>query len=148
MPSGKREFPLYKLCKKKFSSLVSNQLREENHRILEARRLGKPLISQKTSATIPDEEKSIINVKTDGRTLTCAACRTRQSNVWWKGPKGLFSPVLCDDCGVQWRKYGDLSLKAPSDSLSGKQRTNVIEKREGTPLAGSAPKRMKVIITR
>lgn len=126
---------------------------------MEARRLGqkgvtvqaKPL-SRQPSAGAAEEEKSIVDVKIDGRNVaaytTCAACRTRQSNVWWKAPKGLFTAVLCDDCGVHWRKYGDLNLKTPKeDSLpSTKQRMATAEKREGTPLPGPIPKRMKVCV--
>lgn len=141
--SGKRESLYYWLCAESLFLSSSTHLREENHRILEARRLGKSTASQLLAATASDEEKSIVNVTTDGRTSTCAACRTRQSSAWWKGPKGLSTPVLCNECGMQWRKYGDLSLKTPSESLSGKHRISVIEKREGTPLGGSAPK-MKV----
>lgn len=137
--------------------ISSTHLREENRRILESRRLGskgspvhpKP-ISRQPSVGASEEEKSVVNLKVEGRNgatySTCAACRTRQSNVWWKAPKGLMTAVLCDDCGVHWRKYGDLNLKTPKeDNLpSAKQRMAVAEKREGTPLSGPAPKRLKV----
>jgi hypothetical protein len=141
-----------------FNITSSAHLQIENQRILVARTLTqrgaiqpKP-VSRQPSAGASEEEKSIVNVKIDGRNVaaytTCAACRTRQSNVWWKAPKGLFTAVLCDDCGVHWRKYGDLSLKTPKeDSLpSTKQRMAMTEKREGTPLTGPVPKRIKVCI--
>jgi hypothetical protein len=108
---------------------------------------AKPVARQPSAS---EEEKSIVNVKTDGRNATmystCAACRTRVSTVWWKAPKGLLTAVLCDDCGVHWRKYGDLNLKIPKEDTlpSAKQRMAIAEKREGTPLTGPAPKKMKV----
>ncbi|KIJ55283.1 hypothetical protein M422DRAFT_57796 [Sphaerobolus stellatus SS14] len=132
-----------------FAIWKATKLGEENHRILEARKHGRIATPSKStsrqgSVGISEEEKSVVNVKTDGRggaTFVCAACRTRQSNVWWKAPKGLSSSVLCDDCGVKWRKYGDLSAKVPKEDTL-KQR-GATDKREGTPLAPPA-KRMKV----
>ena len=135
------------------SSHSSLHLREENHRILEAQKLGQQSSSQQTSrqpSAASEEEKSIVNMKTEGRGIaaysTCAACRTRQSSVWWKAPKGLSSAVLCEDCGVHWRKYGDLNLQPPKvDNVpSIKQRIPTTEKREGTPLAGPSAKRSRV----
>jgi len=126
-----------------------SKIGEENRRIIEARKHGRTATpnkvgSRQASVGISDEEKSIVNVKTDGRgtAFTCAACRTRQSNVWWKAPKGLNSPVLCDDCGVKWRKYGDLNAKVPKDDSMASKRG--VEKREGTPMSAPTAKRMKV----
>ena len=142
------------------SSAFSLHLQEENRRILEARKLGQKSLPPSSKQTIrqsstpaSEEEKSVVNVKLEGRGIaafsTCAACRTRHSNTWWKAPKGLSTAVLCDDCGVHWRKYGDLNLKPPKEDNipSTKQRIPTTEKREGTPLAGPTAKRMKACYT-
>ncbi|KAF8507958.1 hypothetical protein BU17DRAFT_57044 [Hysterangium stoloniferum] len=141
-----------------FTLWKTTHLLEENRRILEARKLGKASphqpkpISRQPSAGMSEEEKSVVNMKLDGRSIaafsTCAACRTRQTNVWWKAPKGLSTSVLCDDCGVHWRKYGDLNLKPPKEENlpSAKQRAAILEKREGTPMAGPVAKRAKMSV--
>ena len=78
---------------------------------------------------------------------SCGACRTRESKVWWKAPKGLPTNVLCDACGLSWRKYADLNHMRPvrEESVAGKAKTT--EKREGTPLGGPSAKRPKVNAT-
>lgn len=87
-----------------------------------------------------DDEGSVVLQST--KTPVCAACRTRESKIWWKAPKGLQTNVLCDTCGTNWRKYADLSVRPwREESLP---KTKAIEKREGTPLAGPSAKRAKV----
>lgn len=86
-----------------------------------------------------DDEGSVVLQST--KTPVCAACRTRESKIWWKAPKGLQTNVLCDTCGTNWRKYADLSVRPwREESLP---KTKAIEKREGTPLAGPSAKRAK-----
>ena len=84
---------------------------------------------------------------------SCGACRTRESETWWKAPKGLPTSVLCDGCGQSWRKYADLNVRpiredvppppaaAPPPAAKAKTAEN---KREGTPLAAPSAKRAKV----
>ena len=79
--------------------------------------------------------------------VVCASCKTRESPQWWKAPKGLSSTILCDDCGISWRKYADFTkpvIREESVPASTKSKTSVSEKREGTPLSGPNAKRSKV----
>jgi len=75
---------------------------------------------------------------------SCGACRTRDTKLWWKAPKGLPTPVLCDACGISWRKYADLNHLRPIREEAAAAKQGKAEKREGTPLAGSNTKRVKV----
>lgn len=75
---------------------------------------------------------------------SCGACRTRDTKLWWKAPKGLATPVLCDACGISWRKYADLNHLRPIREEAAAIKQGKAEKREGTPLAGSNTKRVKV----
>jgi len=56
-----------------------------------------------------DDDSSII--AQPSRTPSCGACRTRESKIWWKAPKGLSTNILCDICGTNWRKYADLNVR-------------------------------------
>ena len=71
---------------------------------------------------------------------SCGACRTRESETWWKAPKGLASNVLCDNCGISWRKYADLNVRPFREETISKK----TEKREGTPMNGNSTKRARV----
>lgn len=88
-----------------------------------------------------DDEGSII--RSVGKNFSCGACRTKESHVWWKAPRGLSSNVLCDNCGLSWRKYADLNHMRPvrEEVLA---KTKTAEKREGTPLNAPSNKRLKV----
>lgn len=93
-----------------------------------------------------DDEGSVIRFDQESAqpaTIFCGSCRTRDSAVWWKAPKGMSSSVLCDVCGLNWRKYGDhgYSRINRDDPLLAKR---VVEKREGTPLTATSAKRQKV----
>ncbi|RDB15348.1 Lid2 complex component snt2 [Hypsizygus marmoreus] len=89
---------------------------------------------------LSDDEGSIVTQPS--KSPSCAACRTRESSVWWKAPRGLATSVMCDSCGLNWRKYADLIVRPLREEsiTSGKSRT---EKREGTPLAGPSAKRAR-----
>jgi hypothetical protein len=63
--------------------------------------------------------------------------------VWWKAPKGLSSDVLCDACGVNWRKYADINVRPVREESVGVGKDG-IGKRGGTPLLGPATKRARV----
>ncbi|KAJ2990429.1 hypothetical protein NUW54_g8472 [Trametes sanguinea] len=88
----------------------------------------------------PDDDDSSI-VMEPPRNVICGACRTRESEVWWKAPKGLPSGVLCDNCGLSWRKYADLNVRPIREETVTKAKVG--EKREGTPLNGNQAKRAK-----
>ncbi|KAI3597799.1 hypothetical protein WG66_012548 [Moniliophthora roreri] len=100
-----------------------------------------------------DDEGSVISAIPPSKPPSCGACRTKESKVWWKAPKGLQSNLLCDTCGTNWRKYADLNVrpvreesvprKATSSSAENGNGSGKGEKREGTPLAGPAGKRVK-----
>ncbi|KAI0364362.1 hypothetical protein BV20DRAFT_1125672 [Pilatotrama ljubarskyi] len=119
----------------------NSKLGEENVRIRLARANG---VDEKMEATTreatPDEEEGSI-VMEPPRNVSCGACRTRESEVWWKAPKGLSTSVLCDNCGLSWRKYADLNVRPMRDESAAKSKTG--DKREGTPLNGPAAKRAK-----
>lgn len=103
----------------------SGKLRLENMRLLEPDAFKKHKIAQSTpsspangaAADAASDEESVVNVpttKTSGHARSstfCAACRSRDSKRWWKAPKGLSSDILCDDCGMNWRKYADLNAR-------------------------------------
>lgn len=66
---------------------------------------------------------------------------------WWKAPKGLSSSILCDDCGISWRKYADFTKPViREESVPASAKGKAPEKREGTPLNGPSAKRSKVRI--
>ncbi|OSD04730.1 hypothetical protein PYCCODRAFT_1433065 [Trametes coccinea BRFM310] len=117
------------------------KLGEENKRIRAARASG---IDEKadsiTREATPDDDDTSI-VMEPPRNVICGACRTRESEVWWKAPKGLPSSVLCDNCGLSWRKYADLNVRPIREETVTKSKAG--EKREGTPLNGNQAKRAK-----
>ncbi|KAF5351332.1 hypothetical protein D9758_008025 [Tetrapyrgos nigripes] len=94
---------------------------------------------EKQIVGIPDDEESVIAAPS--KAPSCGACRTRESKMWYKAPKGLNTAFLCDNCGTNWRKYADLNVRPMrEDSVPLGKRT---EKREGTPLTAPPPKRPK-----
>ena len=124
---------------------VSMKLGEENRRIKAARASGDSLPDRPPSrAASVDDEASIIAEPTKANS-SCGACRTRESEVWWKAPKGLVTNVLCDNCGISWRKYADLNVRPFREETISKGGKNA-DKREGTPLTAPAPKRARVSI--
>ena len=141
---------------------ISGRLREENERLRDPNAYTKHKISRSDDSPVntsqsDDEESSLVNVPTSAARSTtyCAACRTRESRRWWKAPKGLATGILCDSCGLNWRKYADLSARpttreetslvnGTSSSASVGAKTRSAEKREGTPLAGPTAKRARV----
>ena len=120
--------------------LYSAKLGEENKRIKAARAVGRAL-PDKAAVADSDDEGSIVTELTKNNT-SCGACRTRESEVWWKAPKGLSTNVLCDNCGISWRKYADLNIRPMREDPVSKGKPS--EKREGTPLAQTTTKRPRV----
>jgi DNA-directed RNA polymerase subunit M/transcription elongation factor TFIIS len=129
-----------------------SKLSEENVQIRQTGRPPKSPSKQYQNAAeasdgqhvgLSDDEGSVVTQATQA---TCGACRTRESAVWWKAPKGLTTDYLCDNCGVNWRKYADLNVRPTREESMvpltiGKKGS---EKREGTPLTGPLGKRAKV----
>lgn len=76
---------------------------------------------------------------------SCGACRTRESENWWRAPKGLATDILCDTCGTNWRKYADLNVRPVREDALPLSKKGP-EKREGTPLTGPSSKRLRVIL--
>ncbi|KAJ7252560.1 hypothetical protein C8J57DRAFT_1722799 [Mycena rebaudengoi] len=130
----------------------SSKLGEENLRILEHGVPVKPPGRQYKNVAeavtgqrvgLADEGLAISH---PSKMATCGMCRTRDSRTWWKAPKGLSASILCDTCGTNWRKYADLNVRpVREESLPATTKLpKAVEKREGTPLAGSASKHPKV----
>jgi hypothetical protein len=53
--------------------------------------------------------------------------------------------VLCDTCGVNWRKYADINVRPVREESVGMGKGEV-GKRGGTPLVGPATKRARVSV--
>lgn len=127
--------------------LYSAKLAEENQRIKAARASGRT-VSDKDKPPAgdvsEDDEGSIVSELTKSNN-NCGACRTRESETWWKAPKGLVTNVLCDNCGISWRKYADLNIRPMREDAVTKSK--LAEKREGTPLAQTVAKRPRVGIS-
>ncbi|KAF7308950.1 Zinc finger protein 1 [Mycena kentingensis (nom. inval.)] len=145
-----------------------SKLGDENARILSQGKPSKPPAKQYKSLAeaaagqrvgpASDAESVVGN---PSKTATCGACRTRESKIWWKAPKGLSTSILCDPCGTNWRKYADLNVRplredsvgfgvgVGSSATNGNGQTNGMttrkgtEKREGTPLTGPVAKRAR-----
>ncbi|RPD53362.1 hypothetical protein L227DRAFT_581377 [Lentinus tigrinus ALCF2SS1-6] len=120
----------------------NSKLKEENIRIRAARASGRDENVDVTMQenTPDDDEGSIVTELKKGHN-SCGACRTRESETWWKAPKGLPTNVLCDHCGLSWRKYADLNVRPIREDPVTK--TKAGDKREGTPLNGHTNKRAK-----
>ncbi|KAI0675865.1 hypothetical protein C8Q78DRAFT_353648 [Trametes maxima] len=119
----------------------NSKLREENIRIRRARENGvDEKVEPATREVTPEDEEGSI-VVAPPRNVSCGACRTRESEVWWRAPKGLPTSVLCDNCGTGWRKYADLNVRPMRDEMLSKAKSG--DKREGTPLNGPQAKRAK-----
>lgn len=100
------------------------------------------LTLSQSAATLSDDEGSVVRDLPKGLN-SCGACRTRESETWWRAPKGLVTEILCDNCGKNWRRYADLSVRPlREDTLTAGRK--IVEKREGTPLNGPIAKRLKV----
>jgi hypothetical protein len=123
------------------------KLGEENRRrrLLGTSKTPPPSAYAVPSADDSDSEGSIVRTPSKAH-ASCGACRTRDTNLWWKAPKGLPTPVLCDACGISWRKYADLNHLRPIREEAAAAKQGKAEKREGTPLAGSNSKRVKVSV--
>jgi len=150
MVIGKSTFLLVFLCHSLPRSF-SSKLGEENALLKKYGSPPQPLWRQWDTITeansgqqvgLDDDEASIADLSAITDNI-CGACRSRESKTWWKAPKGLSTDVLCDPCGVNWRKYADLNVRPLREEslLSGKVKLS--EKGEGTPLIGMSLKRVR-----
>ncbi|KAF9560108.1 hypothetical protein CPC08DRAFT_708307 [Agrocybe pediades] len=130
----------------------SEKVGEENRRKRASGPQAKPLILQYKSTKeaedgqhvgLSDDDSSII--AQPSKTPSCGACRTRESKVWWKAPKGLSTNILCDTCGTNWRKYADLNVRPLREESVPTTKTR--EKRGGTPLSAPASKRPRTSVS-
>ncbi|TFK39718.1 hypothetical protein BDQ12DRAFT_697826 [Crucibulum laeve] len=129
----------------------SSKLGEENARLKKSGKPTKPASRQYKSLEeagggqhvgLSDDEGSI--VAQPSKSPSCGACRTRESKVWWKAPKGLPTTILCETCGSNWRKYADLNVRPlREESLPATKSRGGAEKREGTPLSAPTTKRAR-----
>jgi hypothetical protein len=120
----------------------SSKLKEVNIQIRKERTSNKKAKAPSPPANDDDFEGSI--VKQPRSNVVCASCKTRESVQWWKAPKGLSSTILCNDCGISWRKYADFTKPVIREESVPATKSKAPEKREGTPLNGPSAKRSKV----
>ncbi|KAJ8589556.1 hypothetical protein M405DRAFT_933391 [Rhizopogon salebrosus TDB-379] len=124
----------------------SSKLKEENAHIRLTRLNAKGDEKNEAPAAntvdpFSDDEGSVIR-GFSRHNNSCGACRTRESENWWRAPKGLVTDILCDPCGTNWRKYADLNVRpVREDALPPSKKGP--EKREGTPLNGPSAKRLR-----
>ncbi|CAG7847903.1 Lid2 complex component snt2 Short=Lid2C component snt2 [Serendipita indica DSM 11827] len=134
-------------------------------RQLKLQRLMPP--QEPTPAATSDDNTSIYQ-KGDRRVFTCAVCRTKDSETWWKAPRNLSTNSMCDECGTQWRKYAIKSVRTdkerevapkphshatpePPTTRSGAATNKAIglaadkAKRESTPLNGPLNKKLRLV---
>ncbi|KIK96767.1 hypothetical protein PAXRUDRAFT_825597 [Paxillus rubicundulus Ve08.2h10] len=125
----------------------NSKLKQENIRARERAATIQGDEDEEPTFEVPmsDDEGSIVRAQSKANS-SCGACRTRDSETWWRAPKGLATDILCDPCGTNWRKYADLNVRPIREDIlpTGKK---VVEKREGTPLNGPSAKRIKSSVT-
>ncbi|KAF9224072.1 hypothetical protein BS17DRAFT_780421 [Gyrodon lividus] len=125
----------------------NSKLKEENIRARERAATVKGDEDEEPTLETPisDDEGSIVRGPTKANS-SCGACRTRESETWWRAPKGLATDILCDACGTNWRKYADLNVRPVREDVLPPGKKS-IEKREGTPLNGPSAKRLRTSVT-
>ncbi|KAG8221065.1 hypothetical protein J3R82DRAFT_2579 [Butyriboletus roseoflavus] len=125
----------------------NSKLKEEHMRARERAAVVKEDEEEEQVVDVPmsDDEGSIIRGSAKANS-SCGACRTRESDTWWRAPKGLATDILCDTCGTNWRKYADLNIRPVREEILPPGRKGA-EKREGTPLSAPNAKRLKTSIT-
>ncbi|CAE6432843.1 unnamed protein product [Rhizoctonia solani] len=115
----------------------------EEHRQSKTNTLtGKNISLKRSRSPSSDDESSVYGFGGDVPRQVCGACRSKESAVWWKAPRGLPTEVMCDQCGISWRKYGDIRSGRIEEAKKG----NGVDKRENTPQP--PVKRTKVSMSR
>ena len=123
---------------------VSFKLKEEHVRARERAAVVKENEGEEPIIDVPmsDDEGSIIRGPSKAN-VGCGACRTRESDTWWRAPKGLATDILCETCGTNWRKYADLNVRPLREEIVPPGKRGA-DKREGTPLSAPNTKRLRV----
>ncbi|CAE6428957.1 unnamed protein product [Rhizoctonia solani] len=103
---------------------------------------GRNISLKRSRSPGSDDEGSVYGFGGDVPRQVCGACRSKESAVWWKAPRGLPTEVMCDQCGISWRKYGDIR----SGRIEEPKKGNGVDKRENTPQP--PVKRTKVSMSR
>ncbi|CAK9782337.1 hypothetical protein CC85DRAFT_282380 [Cutaneotrichosporon oleaginosum] len=68
--------------------------------------------------------------------LSCAACGTRASAVWWKCPRSVQGAAMCEPCGSNYRKYGVISFVKSDDA---KQKKDVRRRKDTSGASTPVP---------
>ena len=137
-------FPSSRCCSFLYTFDASSKLKEEHIRTRERAAVVKEDEEEEETVEVPmsDNEGSIIRGPTKANS-SCGACRTRESDTWWRAPKGLATNILCETCGTNWRKYADLNVRPIREEILPPGKKSA-EKREGTPLSAPNAKRLRV----
>jgi len=149
----------------KFSYMWKNKkLKSENDLIRQHRKvhaaharnnrgtLGPPSLGKirsRAESETSDDEGSLHNASyVSANRMQCAACSTRNSNVWWKCPRTVQGIAMCESCGSNYRKYGVISFVKADDAKGRSDKKEPKSKRAkgdtgsgtSTPVPQSAPK--------
>lgn len=74
-------------------------------------------IRSRADSPVSEDEGSLYNAPfVSANRMQCAACGTRQSNVWWKSPRTVQGNAMCESCGSNYRKYGVISFVKSDDA--------------------------------
>lgn len=107
----------------------NDRLGEENRQSRSHNLTGRNISLKRSRSPSSDDESSVYGFGGDVPRQVCGACRAKDSAVWWKAPRGLPTEVMCDQCGISWRKYGDIRSGRVEEAKKG----NGADKRENTP---------------
>ncbi|GMK59807.1 hypothetical protein CspeluHIS016_0900240 [Cutaneotrichosporon spelunceum] len=98
--------------------------------------LGK--IRSRADSEISDDEGSLYSAAyTSANRMSCAACGTRTSNVWWKCPRTVQGNTMCEPCGSNYRKYGVISFVKSDDAKRPEKKD--VRRRKDTGSGASTP---------
>lgn len=87
-------------------------------------------ISSLSNAEDSEEEGSIVDDDSFGQARVCAVCSTTNlANDWYRCPESLGTStrnsgphVMCEDCGMRWRKYG-IEFAPTSEEIKGTRKS-------------------------
>lgn len=98
--------------------------------------LGK--IRSRADSEASDDEGSLYNAAfVSANRMSCAACGTRSSNVWWKCPRTVQGNAMCEPCGSNYRKYGVISFVKSDDAKRAEKKD--VRRRKDTGSGASTP---------
>lgn len=140
MVIGRSECLTFPLFRCDSEPVLSDRLGEENRQSRSNTLTGRNISLKRSRSPSSDDESSVYGFGGDVPRQVCGACRAKDSAVWWKAPRGLPTEVMCDQCGISWRKYGDIRSGRVEEAKKG----NGADKRENTPQKEPPVKRTKV----